>query len=126
MNVQLADNALKMRALNEYALGEGKKAKNEVSVFFMGRFMWDDEYEGGKHELQVSQWKYNKFTEKYEEVVEPLKKENGVQYYLITTVKNRRGQDHKTGQRVLVMKPHFGINSWQEIGFTTVYDDHNY
>jgi replicative DNA helicase len=126
MNVQLADSALKMRFLNEYALGEGKKAKNEASVLLLGRFMWDDEYEGGKHVLQITQWKRNAFTESFEEVVEPLKKEKNVQYFLMFTGKNRRGQDNKTGQRILVMKPHFGINAWSEIGWCMVYDDHNY
>jgi hypothetical protein len=125
LNVQLADSALKMRFLNEYALGEGKKAKNEASVLFMGRFMWDDEYEGGKHELVVSQRKKD-FTDNYVTVHEPLKKENDERYFLIFTAKNRRGQDNKTGQKVLVLKPYFGINTWYEVGWTTVYDDHNY
>ncbi|MFB5758967.1 hypothetical protein [Paenibacillus medicaginis] len=128
MNVQLADSALKMRFLNEYALGEGRKAKNEVSVFFTGRFMWDDEYEGGKKELLVTQWRKDPFTNEYGEVIEPLKKDKdkNAQCFLIFTSKNRRGQDYKTGQRVLVMKPHFGVNAWTEIGWTTVFDDHNY
>ncbi|MWV44840.1 replicative DNA helicase [Paenibacillus sp. HJL G12] len=122
VNVQLADTALKMRFLNEYALGDGKKIKNEASVLILGRFMWDDEYEGGKHELLVNQW--DDFTGDY--IDKPMKREKGHQYYLLFYSKNRRGADNKTGQKVLVLKPYFGINTWYEVGFTTVYDDHNY
>ncbi|WP_214607218.1 hypothetical protein, partial [Mycobacterium tuberculosis] len=35
VNTQLADSAIKQRFLNEYALGESKKAKNEASVLFL-------------------------------------------------------------------------------------------
>jgi replicative DNA helicase len=126
VNVQLADSALKMRFLNEYALGDAKKSKNEAAVLFLGRFMWDDEYADGKHELIVNQWIYDDFTESYKEINEPLKKEKGVQYFLLFTGKCRRGQDNKTGQRVLVLRPNFAYNTWWETGWTTVYDDHNY
>lgn len=126
VNVQLADTALKMRFLNEYALGDAKKIKNEASVLFLGRFMWDDEFADGKHELIVNQWKKDPFIGEFKEVDEPLKKEKGIQYYLLFTGKCRRGQDNKTGQRVLVLKPYFGINTWYEVGWTTVYDDKNY
>lgn len=122
VNVQLADTALKMRFLNEYALGDGKKIKNEASVLILGRFMWDDEYEGGKHELLINQW--DEFSGGY--IDKPMKREKNIQYYLLFYSKNRRGMDNKTGQKVLVLKPYFGINTWYEIGFTTVYDDHNY
>lgn len=126
MNVQLADTALKMRFLNEFALGEGKKAKNEASVLFLGRFMWDDEYKGGKNPLIVTHRKKDDFTGNYELVHEALEQEKDITYFLIFTGKNRRGQDNKTGQRVLVLKPYFGINTWYEIGWCTVYNDQNY
>ncbi|MBT2759958.1 DnaB-like helicase C-terminal domain-containing protein [Paenibacillus sp. ISL-20] len=122
VNVQLADSALKMRFLNEYALGDAKKIKNEASVLILGRFMWDDEYEGGKRELLVNQW--DEFAGDY--IDKPMKKEKGFQYYLLFYAKNRRGADNKTGQKVLVLKPYFGINTWYEVGYTTVYDDRNY
>jgi hypothetical protein len=56
VNVQLADSALNQRFLNEFALGESKKIKNEASVVFMGRHIWDDEYSGGKNELEIWNW----------------------------------------------------------------------
>ncbi|MNC07669.1 hypothetical protein D3C75_552250 [compost metagenome] len=122
VNVQLADSALKMRFLNEYALGDAKKIKNEASVLILGRFMWNDEYEGGKHELLVNQW--DEFVGDY--VDKAMKREKGLQYYLLFYSKNRRGMDNKTGQKVLVLKPYFSINTWYEVGYTTVYDDHYY
>ncbi|WJJ55328.1 hypothetical protein QB910_000084 [Dabrowskivirus KKP3916] len=53
VNVQLADSALNQRFLNEFAFGDSKKIKNEASVVFMGRHIWDDEFSGGKNALTV-------------------------------------------------------------------------
>ena len=51
-------------------LWEMQKIKNEASVLILGRFMWDDEYEGGKHELLVNQW--DEFAGDY--IDKPMKK----------------------------------------------------
>ncbi len=137
VNVQLTDTAITRRFLNEHAFGESKKIKNEAAVVFMGRHLWDDEYEGGKHELTVRRWVktdpsnpfHDKSKEYQDEEIKLSKTDshgNPNQYYLLFTVKNRRGQDNKTGQQVLVLKPNFNNNTWKEIGWTNVYDDKNY
>lgn len=126
VNVQLADSALNRRFLNEHALGESKKIKNEASVMFMGRTVWDDEYDGEKNALTV--YKFKKDTLNgygYERVEFKLNKEDAP-YYLLFTPKNRRGQDNKTGLDVLVMKPNFNNNTWEEIGFTKIIDDRSF
>lgn len=125
INVQLADNALKYRFLDEHALGEGKKAKNEASCLFMMRTVWDDELSGGQNELDVFRWEFNEFSGKYDAkkkiVLEPNK-----QYYLLFLPKNRRGLSNDTGQYVLVLEPNFNFNTWKEVGWTRVFNDRNY
>jgi hypothetical protein len=145
VNVQLADSALGRRFLNEHAFGESKKIKNEASVVFMGRFIWDDEYEGGGSEIEAWKWIPEKdYREKFKkdqfggdpemagyEVVGgyvkytfKLKKDG--QYFLLFTPKNRRGQDNKTGQHVLLLKNNMNANIWQEIGWCVIHDDRAY
>lgn len=128
VNVQLADAALSHRFLNEHALGDSKKIKNEVSVLFMGRTVWDDEFPDGKNPLKVQKYRYDPnnplSTKGY--IAESVKLERGKTYYLLFTAKNRRGQDNKTGQPVLVFEVNFNSNIWKEIGQTNVYDDRSY
>lgn len=122
VNVQLTDTALTRRFLNEHAFGESKKIKNEASVVYMIRGVWDDEYEGGANELEC----YKHIVSKGREKKVEFKLERGEKYYLMFTPKNRRGQDNKTGLDVLILKPNFNNNTWQEVGFCKVYDDKNY
>jgi hypothetical protein len=142
VNVQLADTALTRRYLNEHAFGESKKIKNEASVVFMGRSLWDDEYEGGDKEIIAFKWTKvkaddpnNPFADEGELVRKEFKlpryyekdgKKHENQYYLIFTPKNRRGQDNKNGQDILIMRANFNSNTWTEVGWTKIIDDKNY
>lgn len=126
-NVQLTDSALGQRFLDENAIGESKKIKNIAGVLFLTRVAWDDEYEGGKHELKVYTGNFIKdsFSGEISEEVIKLKTEDGP-YYLLFTGKNRRGETNETGLRVLVLKPNFNANTWQEIGWAYVHRDRVY
>lgn len=126
INVQLSDSAISRRFLNESALGESKKLKNEASVLFLMRHVWDDEYAGGKHEITVTNYVSDELQGGYKEVEFKLDRAKGDTYMLVFTAKNRRGQDNKTGQRVLVLKADFNSNTYNEVGWTTIYDDKNY
>lgn len=147
VNVQLADNALTRRFLNEHAFGDSKKIKNEASVVFMGRSLWDDEYEGGDKEIKAWRWMPKKGNEDdpanvfgdntdkdfYKEEFTLPKfwtDKNGEkhmnQYYVIFTPKNRRGRDNKGGQEILILQANFNNNSWREIGWCLIHDDRNY
>jgi hypothetical protein len=135
VNVQLADGALGRRFLNEHAFGDSKKIKNEASVVFMSRPVWDDEYAGGNKELTLYRRVFNEITDEWETREEKLERWYTIkdsdkrvpnQYYLMFVPKNRRGQDNNTGLDVLVMRVDFGKNLWQEIGYTKVWNDHNY
>lgn len=129
VNVQLADSALSHRYLNEHAFGDSKKIKNEASVVFMSRPVWDDEYRGGKNELKVINYvpaaADNKFA-KDGYVAKTIHLERDKTYYVLFTTKNRRGQDNKTGLKVLVFEVDFNRNTWTEVGWTTIFDDKSY
>lgn len=126
VNVQLADAAIANRYLSEHALGDSKKIKNEVSCLFMGRVIKSDEYANEKNALIVTNWKHdpsNAFANETGYYKETVKLEKNKVYYVLFTVKNRRGQDAKTGQQVLVFEVDFNSNSWKEVGWTTIFDD---
>ncbi len=129
VNVQSADTAVTQRFLNEHALAESKKIKNEASVLFMSRPVWDDEYEGGNNELKVFNWEKCPITNEWTRVTRTLeqfaKNDDGSVkfkniYYLLFTTKNRRGQSNDTGLDVLVMHVNLNNNTWREVGWTTI------
>jgi len=125
VNVQLTDAAIRYRYLNEFALGEAKKMKNEASVLLLIRPVWDDELDGGKSQLECFRFrksedgKYNKETFK----LEPF---SDYKYYLLFVGKNRLGQCNETGLPLIVYKVNFNRNSWEEIGMTHLVDSHDY
>lgn len=128
-NVQLADTSLKSRYLDEHALGDSKKIKNEASVVFLIRGVWADEYEDGSNELEVYKWEYdpnNPFSNEHGYYKKEFKLEKGKVFYLLFCSKNRRGRDNKTGLDILVLQPNFNNNTWYEVGQTYVPNDKNY
>lgn len=118
---QLADSAIHNRFLDYEAIGEGKGAKNEASVVIMFRNVWSDEYEGEKKALVVRGLGRSKFNPHQGEGIIPLEK--GTQYYLMFTPKNRFGKSTEGGGSVLVLKPDFETNTFEEIGWTTIGND---
>lgn len=123
VNVQLADSAARQRFLDSYALAECKKIKNEASVLFLGRPVWDDEYAGGANQILV----YNYVPDpvsggviRKEETLESTKDGWDQQYYLLFTDKNRRGKSNDTGLHILVFHVDYNSNRWREIGWTII------
>jgi replicative DNA helicase len=127
VNVQLADNFLNMRFLNEMAFGDSKKIKNEATVALMFRHVFSDELKEGRHELKVTRYvkdELNGGSKAEEFTLEPTDKDGRPQHYaLLFTPKNRRGMDNNTGQRILVFRVDMNRNIWKEIGWTTVEKD---
>lgn len=126
-NVQLSDATVGLRYLNEKTLGDSKKIKNEASVVFLTRPVFDDEYADGKMALDCWKWVKDEFNEnrKWNDVHFKLNRENGP-YYLLFTSKNRRGQTNMTGQDILILRPDFNSNSWHEVGLCKVANDTQY
>lgn len=128
VNVQLADDAVGTRYLDETALGDSKKIKNECSVVFLGRPIWDDEYEGGSNAVQCYKWipsanggppMRETFYLKPEHTDETGNawKNN---YFFFFTPKNRRGQSNDTGLDILVFNVNFNGNVWHEVGWAKI------
>lgn len=65
VNFQLSDSCINNRFLDFTAIGEGKASKNEASIMFMFRPLWDDEYAGGDKQLKVYRLRKNKKGEGY-------------------------------------------------------------
>ncbi|MDF2503878.1 DnaB-like helicase C-terminal domain-containing protein [Clostridium sp.] len=121
--VQAGDGYIHERFLNYDCLGDAKKIKNVASVVWHLRTVWNDEYEGGSHEITCYKYSQNPNTPKGYELEEfKLKKNNAFQYMLLFTSKNRRGQTNETGLDVLVFKTSLNSNSWREIGWTKIYN----
>ncbi len=129
VNVQLADDAVGLRFLDETALGDSKKIKNECSVVFLGRPIWEDEYQGGANAVkcyrQVSNELGDGTLEKEEFYMVPYyTDDNGKEwknnYFFLFTSKNRRGQSNDTGLDVLVFNVNFNSNHWAEVGWAKI------
>ena len=118
---QLADSAIHNRFLDYEAIGEGKASKNEASVVLMFRTMWVDEYPEKKNALIVTGLGKSKMNPNQNEGIIHLTE--GQQYYLMFTPKNRFGRTTEGGAKVLVLKPNFETNTFEEIGWTTVGND---
>jgi len=131
VNVQLGDESIGMRFLTEKALGDSKKIKNEASFLLLGRRIFDDEYKGEKRAVTVYRIKEDPFNEdegkqvmKEEFELERYdKKGKEIPYYFYFVAKNRDGESNDTGLDVLVLRPNFTNNTWQEIGWTTIRKD---
>jgi replicative DNA helicase len=121
VNFQLKDEAIKFRYLDYDAIGEGKGAKNEAAVVYMMRSLWDDEYEGGKYEIEVSRW----YPDEFDGVVKEHKSKIAIgrTVYLIFTPKNRNGANNENGQQILALEADFNRNSWKELGWCNVIND---
>lgn len=121
-NVQTADDKVNQRFLDETCLGDAKKIKNVVGVFFASRGVWDDEYAGEKHELKIYSYHANPNSQKGYDIKEfNLERNKDYQYMLVFTPKNRRGQSNDTGLDCLVYKYNLNSNRWIEIGWTKIF-----
>ncbi|GAA0347993.1 hypothetical protein GCM10008931_44110 [Oceanobacillus oncorhynchi subsp. oncorhynchi] len=145
--VQAADEAIRMRFLDERCLGDSKKIKNVADGVVHMRPVRTDELDGGKFEIEVYEY-VSKDTSKakmaklksygwepdptfkssdkpYWRLRRSLDKEGN--YYLFFCSKNRRNTSNLTGLDVLVLRVDFNSNKWKEIGWTNnVARDVNY
>lgn len=127
INVQLGDNTIGRRYLDETCLGESKKIKNEAGQLLLARWAYQSEYREGKNELLCYHYvkdEKNPFAKngwvKEEFTLDPKKK-----YQILFVPKNRRGKANNTGLNMLVFEVNMATNTWIERGFTMVDDDRN-
>lgn len=126
-NVQSADEALRLRFLDERCLADGRKIKNVVDVCEHFRPLWEDEYEGGKNALNIYKWTYDKFKDdgSYNKTIIGQPDPNYL-YYAKFLSKSRKGQSNVTGLDAIIYKVDFNSNRWTEVGFAEIAKDKAY
>ena len=135
--VQLADTHVGRYWLSEQALADSKKIKNVADGLFMMRPCFKSEYEGQEKEIYIERYipksedMFNQDEVHVEEVEggkdylkQIIKLESNKVYYMVFTIKNRRGQTVTTGLDPIVYEVNFNSNSWKELGYAkNVYND---
>lgn len=129
-NVQNADEALKMRYLDERCLADGRKIKNVVDTSFHMRPVWEDEYKDKKKQITFYKWGVDEFKGDGTFIKKPIKKDphpvEGKVYFAVFCSKNRRGMSNLTGLDPLIFKVNFNSNRWVEVGFAEIEKDYSY
>ncbi len=111
---QLSKGSSVQRYYTQDNIGMAKNIVDVASTCLMIRKVFDDELEGGKHELDV----YRK--EKRQGNIEsqiPVKLKRGKNYQIIFIVKNREGS---TNEYQIVVEHDLSRNIYKEIGYTVV------
>lgn len=112
---QLGKGSLKMRYLTNNEIGQAKSIIDVMSVNFMMRRPYEDEYEGGSKELECYRWEG---VNKKSKIVFKLKKEDNPMITFIT--KNRFGE---AGRYQIISECNLSTNTYKDIGFCVVPQD---
>jgi len=111
---QLGKGSAKQRYFCQDNIGMAKNIVDVASTCLMIRQVYEDEYEGGKHELYV--YKIEKRNGNIETEI-PIKLKKGKNYQLIFIVKNREGS---TNSFQIVVEHDLSRNVYKELGKTVV------
>lgn len=111
---QLSKGSSKQRYYGQDNIGMAKNIVDVASTCLMVRQIFDDEYEGGKHELYV--YKKEKRNGNIETEI-PVKIKKGKNYQIIFIVKNREGS---TNSYQIVVEHDLSRNVYKEVGYTNV------
>lgn len=109
---QLAKSSSRQRRYTQDNIGVAKNILDVASGCLMLRWVLEDEYEKGKHELKVYQLIGKNKTTKKEVKLDPKKR-----YQLIFIIKNREGTSE---DYCIVVEADLSRNTYKEIGLTTV------
>lgn len=112
---QLGKSSLKMRYLTNNEIGQAKSIIDVMSVNFMMRRPYEDEFEGGNKELYC--YRYDGLKDK-SKIQFKLKKEDNPMITFIT--KNRFGT---TGVHQIISNCNLSTNVYQDVGYCTVPQD---
>lgn len=113
ITLQLNKEAVINRHLTGYNIGMAKNVVDTAGVTLLMRNMRDDEYEGGKKQLNVMSYDTTNITEKHRCILDDKEK----QHTLIFIDKNRNGRSQ---QFQIVAEQNCGTIEWKEIGITNV------
>ena len=104
-----------MRYLTNNEIGQAKSIIDVMSVNFMMRRPYEDEYENGSKELECYRWEG---INKKSKIPFKLKKEENPMITFIT--KNRFGE---TGRYQIVSECNLSTNTYKDIGYCVVPQD---
>lgn len=112
---QLSKNSSKQRYYTQDNIGVAKNIVDVASTCIMIRKLFDDEYEGGKKELQCYRLEGAKKTSKI-----PVKLKRDKHYQVLFIVKNREGS---TNEYQIVIEHDLSRNTYKEVGIAHVEPD---
>lgn len=102
------------RYLDLDSIGKSKEIVEVADVVLIGRMIFADEYEGGKHELKPYNWEQDQFTGKW--FKKPYKLDPEKQYMVLFIAKNRNGGTDEQ----IVYEVNYGINNFKEVAYVIV------
>lgn len=102
------------RYLDLDSIGKSMEIVEVAAVVMMGRLLFEDEYPGGRFELECYNWEYNEPFQKYEKKKYELDPEK--EYLIIFLSKNRHGSEDEQ----IVFEANYSINEFKEICYTKV------
>ncbi|WP_297419185.1 helicase [Clostridium sp.] len=112
---QLAKSSSRQRCYTQDNIGMAKNIVDVASTCIMVRKLYDDEYEGEKHELKVF-----RFTGKNNKTKIPVTLDKNKHYQILFIVKNREGSSNEYS---IVVEHDMSTNTYREIGLTVIAPD---
>ena len=114
---QLALYTLNQRYLDASCLSSSKQIKECVSELVLARQIWDDEYPGEKYDCEPYRYKKTESGKYIKVPVQIDKEKTYIIMFLDKTRNDERGQ-------TLIYQVNGGYNTWQEVGYCTIKNDH--
>jgi replicative DNA helicase len=120
---QLALHSLGKRYLDATCLSNAKQIKEVFSEIILFRTIWDDEYDGGTHDIKPYNFERDKETGKWtgNKIYKKITRDKDKKYLIVFVDKTRNDTDGQT----ILYEFNGAWNKWNEIGYCTVLHDYN-
>lgn len=115
---QLAPHTVNKRFLDVSCLSNAKQLKEVFSEMILMRQLWDDEYDGEKHDIKPYNLKKDEVTGRWDRSYFRLDRNKK---YIIVFVEKTRNDE---GQKQVLYEFNGEWNRWIEVGYCTVINDH--
>lgn len=114
---QLALASLNKRYLDATCLSNAKQIKEVYSEMVYCRYLWEDERAGGKYDVKPYVWKKNAAGKSEKEYI---LLNDDKKYIIVFLDKTRNDEDKQT----LLYEVNGAFNTWSEVGYCSVRNDH--
>lgn len=102
------------RYLDSSVVGKSGEIQEVAAVVLAGRMVYEDEYPGGRKELQPYNYDKDEFSGEWYK--KPYQLDKNKQYMVLFFVKNREGESEEQ----IIYEANYGINSWREVAYVVV------